>query len=204
MLEAPLGLRAPPGCVRPPPLPTPDWAFWHLCVHYTPPPGAGAGLRPVPAPHVNSAQTPSCHTEGSSWPQGLGAKCGALLRSGFAAHPPSPHLRSAVCRPRGLLHPPVAFQQPIAFLPKRRILKQQAARLTSTSYSYSSSPNTHSGPFGILPISHVTSETNSRFFRLWGDWRYANCMPPARPPRGSKIALFRPPRPRKKWRMLPN
>ena len=52
--------RAPPACVLTPPLPTPDWAFWHLCVHTaqgtsTPPPGAGAGLPPVPAPHVPTA-----------------------------------------------------------------------------------------------------------------------------------------------------
>ena len=138
--------RAPPGCVLTPPLPTPDWAFWHLCVHtaQAPPPGAGAGLRPVPAPHVSTAHILAVTLRETPVPR-VGTKVWGSHEVRFCTIPPSPSLRSAVCRPRGLLHPAVAFQQPIAFLPKRRILKQQPARLTSTSCSYSSSTNTFPG-----------------------------------------------------------
>ena len=67
VLEAPTCCQRAPPCVRAPPRPTPDWAFWHLCVctlHSTQPPGAGPGCKTGPGTGTcaSSAHYKSCHS----------------------------------------------------------------------------------------------------------------------------------------------
>ena len=107
VLEAPTCCQRAPPCVRPPPRPTPDWAFWHLCVcvHYTahshlePAPVA----RPVPAlAHVLVVPIIRAVTqEGKPLTPGDGAFVWGSLAVVFGY----PHFGRAVCRPRGQLHP---------------------------------------------------------------------------------------------------
>ena len=151
VLEAPTCCQRAPPCVRPPPRPTPDWAFWHLCLctlHSTRPPGAGPGCKTGPGAGTcaSSAHYKSCHSgRGAPDPRGRGLSCGALQR--FSTVPLT--LRGLCADLVDNSTPRPSF--PVAFHPQRAD-PQAAARLTSSTCIPPPPTNNHS-PFKFSLVS---------------------------------------------------
>ena len=206
-MEAPTCCQRAPPYVRPPPRPTPDWAFWHLCVctlHSTRPPGAGPGCKTGPGAGTcaSSAHYKSCHLgREAPDPRGRGLSCGALRR--FGSVPLT--LRGLCADLVDNSTPRPSF--PVAFHPQRAD-PQAAARLTSSTCTHPP-PTNNPSPFKFSP-SHRKNQPQGfvRIFRVRGELRNAKCIPLPRSSRGSKIALFQVARPHtpsgKKVRMLAN
>ena len=205
-MEAPTCCQRAPPCVRAPPRPTPDWAFWHLCVctlHSTQPPGAGPGCKTGPGAGTcaSSAHYKSCHSgREAPDPRGWGFRVG--LFRGLVQFPSL----GEGCVQTSWTTPPLAQAFQLLSIHRGQILKLQQ----DTSSTCTHPPPTNNPSLFKFSPSHPKNQPQGfvRIFRVRGELRNAKCIPLPRSKRGSKIALFqvaRPHTPRgKKVRMLAN